>query len=371
MNKKTFGDIISEARKCKNISQEDLAKKLNVSRQTISRWENNKAMPDVTILNELCQYLEIDKETLQNKDIMEIFKVNELLLNEKVKLKKRNRIIILFLSVIFFLIAILLVAIFNHNSFSVYKISIIDDNIKLNNGIFIYSKYKEYFQLGEISTDFLENKDNIFSLKIYQKRDYGEALIIEREYSENFIISEDYGYNEYFDEDFLKYLDSTYIDIKYLDKTWKNYSYKLEFELNFKSSKLFYFPKSRIVPKSIAKEQDDGEDLLSITDKLIKNGYTYNNAENKFENDLKNFNYIIDSNALWYADNLGNTSRSIRYNIKDNEVLSDAYDSKNNKYLYDFIYNIENEKLYCVVGNCKDYLDTIDIVINEYNKLIN
>lgn len=42
-----FGDKIKKLRKGNNLSQEQLAEKLNVSRQAISKWESNKAYPDI------------------------------------------------------------------------------------------------------------------------------------------------------------------------------------------------------------------------------------------------------------------------------------------------------------------------------------
>ncbi len=42
----TFGERLYQLRKEKNLSQEDLAERLEVSRQSVSRWENGSATPD-------------------------------------------------------------------------------------------------------------------------------------------------------------------------------------------------------------------------------------------------------------------------------------------------------------------------------------
>ncbi|MBR2012788.1 MAG: helix-turn-helix domain-containing protein [Clostridia bacterium] len=42
----TFGERLYQLRKAKNLSQEDLAERLEVSRQSVSRWENGSATPD-------------------------------------------------------------------------------------------------------------------------------------------------------------------------------------------------------------------------------------------------------------------------------------------------------------------------------------
>ncbi|MGN1399721.1 MAG: helix-turn-helix domain-containing protein [Erysipelotrichaceae bacterium] len=53
----TFGEKLAIARKEKNLSQEDLAQKLYVTRQAISRWENNTAQPSLEMLSALCREL--------------------------------------------------------------------------------------------------------------------------------------------------------------------------------------------------------------------------------------------------------------------------------------------------------------------------
>ena len=54
----TFGEKLTSARKQKNLSQEELAKKLYVTRQAISRWENNTAQPSLEMLSAICRELE-------------------------------------------------------------------------------------------------------------------------------------------------------------------------------------------------------------------------------------------------------------------------------------------------------------------------
>lgn len=57
--KKSVGERIRDARKDKKMSQEDLAEAMNVSRQTISNWENGVALPPVGKLDMLSRQLDI------------------------------------------------------------------------------------------------------------------------------------------------------------------------------------------------------------------------------------------------------------------------------------------------------------------------
>lgn len=59
---------IVELRKSKGMSQEELAVKLNVSRQTISRWEMESAMPDANNLLQLSKLFHVTSDYLLNDD---------------------------------------------------------------------------------------------------------------------------------------------------------------------------------------------------------------------------------------------------------------------------------------------------------------
>ena len=53
-----LGKTLQDLRKEKNISQEDIADILNVSRQTISNWENSKKLSRYTCINKTMRYIQ-------------------------------------------------------------------------------------------------------------------------------------------------------------------------------------------------------------------------------------------------------------------------------------------------------------------------
>lgn len=59
-----FGERLFELRKSKNLSQEDVADKLNVTRQSVSKWETNQSMPDLDKIVPLCDLFEVSTEEL-------------------------------------------------------------------------------------------------------------------------------------------------------------------------------------------------------------------------------------------------------------------------------------------------------------------
>lgn len=62
--KKTLGERISELRKNKNMTQEDLAIKMGVSPQAVSKWENDVSCPDINTLPKLAKILDISVDRL-------------------------------------------------------------------------------------------------------------------------------------------------------------------------------------------------------------------------------------------------------------------------------------------------------------------
>ncbi len=77
MDQIKIGKFIAECRKKNNLTQMQLAEKLNITDRAISKWENGKAMPDSSIMLELCNELGIS--------------VNELLSGEMIDMKEYDK----------------------------------------------------------------------------------------------------------------------------------------------------------------------------------------------------------------------------------------------------------------------------------------
>ena len=59
MDQIKIGRFIAETRKSKNLTQKQLAEKLSISDKTVSKWECGKGLPDVSIMLDLCEELQI------------------------------------------------------------------------------------------------------------------------------------------------------------------------------------------------------------------------------------------------------------------------------------------------------------------------
>ena len=88
MDQIKIGKFIAECRKKNNLTQLQLAEKLNITDRAISKWENGKGMPDSSIMLDLCSELKISvNELLSGEmiDMKEIDKKTEELLVELAK----------------------------------------------------------------------------------------------------------------------------------------------------------------------------------------------------------------------------------------------------------------------------------------------
>ena len=63
-----FGSNLKKLRKEKNLTQEALAECLNVSAQTVSKWENSASMPDISLLPLLADYFQVSVDSLLMHD---------------------------------------------------------------------------------------------------------------------------------------------------------------------------------------------------------------------------------------------------------------------------------------------------------------
>ena len=67
-----FGKNLQYLRRLsKNLTQEDLAEKLNVSRQTVSKWETGEALPEMDKALELCKIFNCSLDNLF-RDVMPV-----------------------------------------------------------------------------------------------------------------------------------------------------------------------------------------------------------------------------------------------------------------------------------------------------------
>ena len=86
-----FGDNLKTLRKSKNISQETLAEKVNVSRQSVSKWETGDAYPEMNNILELCKIFHCHINDLVNDNMVDINNMDEEVKMSVVKFKSEKQ----------------------------------------------------------------------------------------------------------------------------------------------------------------------------------------------------------------------------------------------------------------------------------------
>ena len=115
MNQDKIGKFIAEQRKNKNLTQEELAEKLSITKNAVSKWERGLCLMDMSLLKPLSEILEVSineilaGEKIEEKDIEKKSEENIIKLTELVNLKSMKYGIIgmVLFSIILMIIAFL------------------------------------------------------------------------------------------------------------------------------------------------------------------------------------------------------------------------------------------------------------------------
>lgn len=90
MNQIKIGKFIAERRKAANLTQMQLAEKLNVTDRAVSKWENGKSMPDSSIMLDLCDLLKINVNDLLCGEVVTMDNYNKELENNLLEMIKEK-----------------------------------------------------------------------------------------------------------------------------------------------------------------------------------------------------------------------------------------------------------------------------------------
>ena len=173
VNLMKFGDNLRQTRKSKKMSQEQLAEKMNVTRQSVSKWENGESYPEMNNILELCKIFNCKLNDLVLADMPDISSLDEEIVMNVVKFneKKQNEVktlsnvisligkigaIVLKVAIPFIVLAMILVPYIvsnievkeNEISFKSESIKIVDENKIEMHGVIV----------GEYDGDLLDNE---------------------------------------------------------------------------------------------------------------------------------------------------------------------------------------------------------------------
>lgn len=293
-----LGDKIAKIRKDNKMSQEDFAEIFNVTRQTISSWENSKSYPDIESLIKLSDKFNISLDILLKENIDMVKDIDK-----KVKdNKKLKRIIILIITIILVVLLTLI-------------------------GIKIIDKKQTISLESELMTEINKSLN----------RWYGDNPIYytdkDIDLKDSLILAIDNSFVQYNNDDSIKIEDrkmceiDTDTNVEDFDKSKCIYSVATKEDINDKYNLLF----GSNVPKYV--------DIFDKTNcKLGNNGKYYcakkleDNNKEKVEEDVK----IINVKA---KRNINNNIDIYQYylRIKDNKCYSSSLDIENKKCTKEYI----------------------------------
>lgn len=139
-----FGDNLKTLRKKNNISQEALADKVGVSRQSVSKWETGDAYPEMNNILQLCKIFHCNIGELVNDSIVDIDSLDEDVKMKVVKLKEEKQKKVKVLSKIIYIVSkigkicctvglVMMTALFLMAPFFIKEVKVVNDRIVINN----------------------------------------------------------------------------------------------------------------------------------------------------------------------------------------------------------------------------------------------
>lgn len=137
-----IGEIIKIKRKNLKLTQDELAEKIHVSRQTISSWENSKSLPDVTSLILLSDVYDISLDELIKGDITMIKKL-------EVKESKEKLSISFIISAVLNSLLVVLLGVLNSTGYENNYVYFLIATILLINTIPIFFELSKYLEVSK------------------------------------------------------------------------------------------------------------------------------------------------------------------------------------------------------------------------------
>lgn len=172
-----IGSIIKDIRKKNNLTQNEFASILGVTFQAVSKWENDKSIPDITILKEISNKFNVD--------------LNYLISGKKVNINKKSffkKNMIIITVIIFIIISVCLFLFFHKHNYEFKTLNGETKDIKVTGSItYDESKSSIYLNVDYNADD--NQKYSYIKCTLYEKHQDILNVISEKEYLEKTPVS--------------------------------------------------------------------------------------------------------------------------------------------------------------------------------------
>lgn len=154
LNPEKIGKFIYEQRKKLNLTQTELAKKLSVTSQAISKWERGRGIPDIEMLNELSKIFNVDiKDIINGEEQLD----RENNINEPQINKNKKIYILVSIIVIIILLFLLIIKQDQVNNFNFKSLTSNNSCFGLK-GVIAYNDNKKSIYISDIECSNEEKK---------------------------------------------------------------------------------------------------------------------------------------------------------------------------------------------------------------------
>lgn len=220
MNNKKTGKFISELRKEKNWTQDDLANEMFLDRATISKWERGLYIPSTDHLLKLHKLFNVsvneilygERLNAENKDKINTIS-SEILENNKKKGKKT----IIASSLVFLLLLLIAFLVYyffsTYNSINIYVLDGYNGEFYVEESLLCTTKKQGYIKMGKIKN----NSDlNIKKVRLYYKKDSEDKMIYSgpfHYFGDQVFLVEYNGKTSFISEDIDNLKNNLYLDI--------------------------------------------------------------------------------------------------------------------------------------------------------------
>ena len=172
-----IGSIIKDIRKKNNLTQNEFASILGVTFQAVSKWENDKSIPDITILKDISNKFNVD--------------LNYLISGKKVNINKKSffkKNMIIITAIIFIIISVCVFLFFHKHNYEFKTLNGETKDIKVTGSItYDESKSSIYLNVNYNADD--NQKYSYIKCTLYEKHQDILNVISEKEYLEKTPVS--------------------------------------------------------------------------------------------------------------------------------------------------------------------------------------
>ena len=394
-----FANTIYSIRRDRNLTQKDLADLIGVSDRTISKWENGTTVPDLCQIRNICKKLEISPSLLIKSE--KKFKDNMSFI--KMKLGKALNYLIHNIFLIGFIIAFILLLIYfinNFNSVKIYDLKYESDKVSFENGYFLKTKVTNILVINDIRINKIKYEPTEINLELYNYVNGDKKILYKADNLNSIFIEENKSNTDLLSKDTIENIKrNLQLTITTKDEYDNIYTYEcqLTFKEKFNNNKLSY--------KTYVKDSNYETSILSTdnlslfnnsyapsniptddvtSDKTIKTfsehdtpeneleklGYIYDEAKDAYvkyyDKEIK-IEYLIKTKkiVIYKQNDLG--IETIKYCVDSNKI--DYCQLNKNKQYKKFRYNLSNNSLNCIEGDCKNYKNKIDYILNIYKEI--